>query len=354
MSKKFRTACACRQGQRNRKCGRECEDYAEVYQDDKYAIIALADGATSADHAKEAARINVRAFIHVFQDDYLWSLQSGTAIKKRLLTEINDKFRETRWALNHLSATLTGVAINKITGEVIILSIGDGTVIALDADHEAYRLVEPFNNGDRNRTYFTNDYDIIVKSDEGNSIKILNLRMPGSIVDSLKNLTGFLIFSDGGNEIFTQHFGKGAEFIRRIAEEVWVNDNNDYIKECTEDISGNYTSDDISIAVVVTDYATDMEVRRDIVINNPVSVDFYDQYENNIDVDISIEEETKDDVMMSFEDYLLNEIRKKPRTVEELRSAGIGDKNAVLSAVIPALKSGKVIFKNGKFCTPDN
>ena len=353
MSGIFRTACCSEQGRRNKNRRRECEDYSEVFQNDKYAIIAIADGATCAEHAKDAAIINVETFIHVFQDDYLWNINSYIEIKKRLLDAINDRFRETKWDITQLSATLTGVAVNKKTGDVFVLSIGDGTVIALDADHEAYRLVEPFNKGDKNRTYFTNDYKLIMDKNEGNFIENYNLVMSGGTIDSLRKLTGFLIFSDGGDDVFTKHFGKGAEFIRCIAEEVWVNDNNDYIKTCTEDISGNYTKDDVSIAVMVTDYATDIEVKNRIVVNSPLAVDFYDKYDNNIDVDISIAEEHDDDTMMSFEDYLCNEIRKKPRTVEELKSAGIGD-NTILRAVVPILKSGKILFKDGKFFTADN
>lgn len=348
----FKAACIYKQGQRNNQYGRECEDYAKVYQDNNYIIMAIADGATAASHARKAAEINVKTFINIFRQDYFWNIENSASLKKHLLNEINNKFKDTRWNIRDLSATLTGVAINKRNGDVIIISIGDGTVVLLDADHEAFRFVSPLNiNGDLDKTYFTNQLELI-NSNEGNVVKMINLNMENNSVEALRRITGFTIFSDGGDTIFTKYFGKGAEFIKRIAEEVWINGDNSYMEKCAEDIAGNYTNDDISIATIVTDYATDIKITHNIVVHEETTADCAVET-GEIDVDIPIEEKTPDDTMMSFEHYLVNEISKKSRTVEELAEAGIGDENRILKMVLPALKSGRIIYKNGKFCKSD-
>ncbi|MCR5717896.1 MAG: protein phosphatase 2C domain-containing protein, partial [Oscillospiraceae bacterium] len=142
---------------------RVCQDVADSYEDDKIAIIAVADGKAGKNlpaAAVAAARANIDAIFSFFRDPATWHIRERNQFKETALRMLENALENVaageEYEFEELRATVSAVAV-RANGEYLAISIGDSAVIAFDADMKPKVLIPPYREGVKNRTVYTND-----------------------------------------------------------------------------------------------------------------------------------------------------------------------------------------------------
>ncbi len=165
-----------------------CQDVVASFTKNGMSVIALADGAGSAQHSLEGATIVVNAickymannFVKVFNDEDLMEIKRG--ILDDILHRLNKRAKRLKCDLRELASTLIFIVV-KEDKQCIIGHIGDGCIVSKDKN--GWKIVSLENKvSSVNETEFVTSRNVFA-----------TMRMyKGEITDGLSS---FAIMSDG-------------------------------------------------------------------------------------------------------------------------------------------------------------
>ena len=191
----------------NSVCGRahtqvyaNCQDYSEVYCDDRVTVIAISDGCSSANAAREAAVRNVKAAIEFCKQESVLRMKDD-AFCRKLVDAVNESLYMSEADYGELCATLAVVAVFH-TGEYILANIGDGTILSLSSDFRPQITLAPFNDGD-------------------------------------------------GAEVILKNMQFGIDVCESMAQALLDGTGKDNVEHLTTEIAAKYTADDVTAAMLV-------------------------------------------------------------------------------------------------------
>lgn len=221
-----------------------CQDKTYSTTFDNTQVVALADGAGSAvfSHygAETAAEHVCNLLSHNF--DLYFNDENGVAVKRYLISSLNDELGETakrlKCSIDDLASTLLVVAVKK--EQFIIIHIGDGIIGYLRED-ELKIASHPQNGEFVNETVFTTSKKAIF------SMKLLK--------GTLNRISGFVLMSDGTETGFydkrKQCF---AAALRRIIQlsmlYVHPEELQDQLQQSFKDTLCHVTQDDCSMVIL--------------------------------------------------------------------------------------------------------
>ena len=179
------SSCEVR-GKGHIKTKRPCQDKTKAIYKKKTYVIALSDGAGSAEFSRDGASCVVDTITKLFTErfDELFSIENGVIVKEIIMKTLLDELialSETMMCdINKLASTLLAVAVNK--ERFIVCHIGDG-VIGYLYKNELKVASSPRNGEYANETHF------VTSKDAMNYLRIYK--------GSTDSIGGFVIMSDG-------------------------------------------------------------------------------------------------------------------------------------------------------------
>ena len=389
---------------------RICQDYADSYSDENVTIIAVADGKSgknSPQAAVTAARANVDAVIAFFRDPATWRIAEKNDFKEtalRMLNKALEAAADGAFRFEALRATISAVAV-RANGEFLAISIGDGTVAALDREMHPTILLPPYREGARgNRTVYTNDL---------NGSKAHMSVWGGTLPQS--NFIAFTAFTDGADSL-TRRKEESTNVLRMAAACTLFGSGNAYISEAIGEIADTYTKDDVALAILTVEsdetYATaknilleakaakdaaaaaeetaapadppappmpeeippmpeedvDRETQDETVpqeesepqeIPDDESPAEENAAEDTADAETETEESAPEEETSDIDDELpdptpaelviLRAVFAHPRTADELTAEGFVRKGHIIEATLPLIRAGRIRYEDGKF-----
>ncbi len=210
----------------------DCQDVIKKYVGENLCITVLSDGAGSKKYGKDCAEVLCDTVINYFKTG-IGKFNSEKFITKLLFALSNKGLDE-----KNSGATLLFTVIEK--NNFLIGHLGDGVIIKGKGDaFEAISL--PENGHLANFTYF------LPASDAENHFRYTTGQTENTV---------FIMASDGISDmLYEPDTNKGCSACNKIAE--WIEDYSE--AECDEilrdnlkEIFSNYSSDDLSIAVIKT------------------------------------------------------------------------------------------------------
>ena len=228
----------------NSVCGRahtqvyaNCQDYSEVYCDDRVTVIAISDGCSSANAAREAAVRNVKAAIEFCKQESVLRMKDD-AFCRKLVDAVNESLYMSEADYGELCATLAVVAVFH-TGEYILANIGDGTILSLSSDFRPQITLAPFNDGDAYHTIFTNQRD--------KALHTMQFKRGNCFTEEIY---GFLALTDGA-EVILKNMQFGIDVCESMAQALLDGTGKDNVEHLTTEIAAKYTADDVTAAMLV-------------------------------------------------------------------------------------------------------
>lgn len=218
--------------------GRGCEDFAMVAPLglSRYAL-AVADGAGSARHGAEGARIACLTAIHALKSGE--PLEGVASCCRRALNQSAAALDEhvSNWATTLLVASL---ALTPSGILVRALQIGDG-VILQSSGSRAYALTTP------QRGEFANQTTFLTSPDWGESVQYRRLRLPAA--------GGVVLLTDGPmSALYRPQTGEVApaaqvllDWGRRGSTQQWKAD----VQQALDDSFANMSQDDLGVAAAL-------------------------------------------------------------------------------------------------------
>ncbi len=213
---------------------KECQDIVKSFSNDELSVIALCDGAGSKKHGTKAAETVANATIDFIKSNF----QSFNptvfvdSINNQLeLLDLNEK---------NAGTTLIFVAANK--NKYIVGHIGDGVI--LKGNEEGFNVLSAPENGHIvNITYFLPSE----RADE-------HFRMQSG---AIKEKTAFILSSDGASDfLYDPKNGVGynaCNIFYQWAKEKTKAECESNIQNALQTELAKYTSDDMSIALLITE-----------------------------------------------------------------------------------------------------
>ena len=339
----MKISSACLTGKNNQRKGWEAQDCVKILNTPYVSSIAIADGASSAEHSREGAVVNVETWTNFVQKSYPWEFQSEDNFREHttLLNEINAQFEKMPYEKPHLSATLAGVAVRN-DNRVLITSIGDGFVIGFDRNLDPNILIYPYHIGKTTRTCFT--------CQPAEAQKTMQLLI-GTTHDCLRMadevITGFAVFSDGADYL-VEHLLHGGELLRQLAAYT-VSGQQDFASRLVRMISENYSYDDISIACMMMESNDVLELSKTIIEeaekNSSVSLD--------AEAAAPVQAEPDFSEVYPFYRPVLQGLYLKPMTHEELEENGYCLPGKVMEMLLPLMQNEIVEFRDNQFRLSD-
>jgi len=238
-------------GKGHLKLNKVCQDHSKKYEK-KINILTLADGAGSKSHShiasklltKEICKYLKKNFDKIYEGEYIY-------VRENLMTYLLEKLKNKQYSLSlnsidQLASTLLFVAIkdNKfITGH-----IGDG-VIGYVKNDELKVISKPENGEYANSTYFIHP-------------KFKNMLRLGK--GELKNITGFILMTDGGEDGL---YDKRKQKLIETNKEIIVSLKNKSVSRVEKNLKKHIkklfrqiTMDDVSIGVIsINDSTIDLQ-----------------------------------------------------------------------------------------------
>ena len=239
---------------------RLCQDLAGSYSDENVTVIAVADGKAGRympQAAVAAARANIAAIIDFFREPATWRIAEKNDFKNTALRMLdsaleaaagNDGFR-----YEELRATISAVAVRS-NGEFLALSVGDGTVVALDQELNPSVLIPPYREGLRGKTVFTND------PDGANA----HISVWGGTIEQ-SGFLAFAVFTDGADYL-TRHMADGTNVLRTAAACTLFGSGSEYIEQEITEIAKEHSKDDVALAVLSVETDNAFAVAKNVVI----------------------------------------------------------------------------------------
>ena len=229
----MKISTACITGKTHLENNIDCQDVIKKYMSENLCIIVLSDGAGSKKYGKECAEVLCKTVINYFKEG-IGKFDDERFINKLLFTLSNKDLDE-----KNSGATLLFTVVEN--NNFLIGHLGDGVIIKGDGNKfEAISL--PENGHLVNFTYF------LPASDAQNHFRYAT----GKSSDN----TVFIMASDGISDmLYEPDTNQGCSACKKIAE--WIEEYSE--AECDEilrdnlkEIFSNYSSDDLSIAVIKT------------------------------------------------------------------------------------------------------
>lgn len=231
-------------------CGRShmknsipCQDKTIYSDSNNINIIALADGAGSAELSHYGAETVVKAACEFISDNFdtLINNEDGKQVKIDILNyltgSLNCKSRELSCELSALASTFLMVAVKG--SQFLICHIGDG-VIGYLKDSELKIASKPENGEFANTTTFVTSKDALL------SMKLIKGKS--------ESINGFVLMSDGTAESFyrKQDESLAPVLIKMMHRNAILDHDKIYrsIKESFDSVVVNNTQDDCSIAIM--------------------------------------------------------------------------------------------------------
>ena len=199
---------------------------AGTYCDEELSVIVVADGAVGSKRpaaCRRAAKINVDTMIAFFQNKWTWRITDKNEFKDAALRELMAAYeaeaKNGKYAVDDLSATVSAVAL-KANGEFLAVSIGSGTVAALNHEMQPSVLIPPNPNKKRCVNHIDN---------AKRSIKAWGGTLEQSPFIAFAVYTtgaGTLVMEDSGSEHSLRTaaactlFGSGDEYISKMVTEI--------------------------------------------------------------------------------------------------------------------------------------
>ncbi|MCH5321243.1 MAG: protein phosphatase 2C domain-containing protein [Eubacterium sp.] len=211
-----------------------CEDFVDGYLNDDEAIIALADGGGSKKYAFETARLLCRKIIELF----ISNINFMSLDESKLVSFLNDALVATNLPLNEMGSTFLFVAVKD--GKYLAGHTGDGVIIKGDGENFTV-LSKPENGEFANVTYFLPNLESGEK----------HMRLyRGDANESLS----FILASDGvADMLYDYETLEGMNICNKLNswnKKYSKNECDETIKYNLENVLSEYSSDDLSIAVM--------------------------------------------------------------------------------------------------------
>ena len=228
----MKISTACVTGKTHLENNIECQDVVKKYIGENLCITVLSDGAGSKKYGKNCAEVLCETVINYFKDG-IGKFNAEKFITKLLFALYNKDLDE-----KNSGATLLFTVIEN--NNFLIGHLGDGVIIKSDGD-EFKAVSLPENGHLANFTYF------LPSSDAQNHFRYTT----GKAKDAV-----FIMASDGISDmLYEPDTNQGCNACKKMAE--WLEKYSE--AECDEilsdnlkEIFSNYSSDDLSIAIIKT------------------------------------------------------------------------------------------------------
>ncbi|MBB1126715.1 PP2C family serine/threonine-protein phosphatase [Thiospirillum jenense] len=242
----YKTVCAAVQGISHSGANIPCQDRVLSMSKNGITVLSLADGAGSAKHSDTGAEIIVnqinRLIIENFHEFYEMNEDNlKVKISSAIFYSLFWESFERNIPIKHLSSTLLFVAVNE--SNYLVGHIGDGMIGYMHNENMEV-IVDVFSYPAKgeyyNSTFFTTDDNI------QQQLRIYR--------GSMEKIEGFIIMSDGGDEVlFDKKEKKFSPAVRKIFD--WLLDYSGEEVQATllknmEEKFRLKTSDDCSVGVL--------------------------------------------------------------------------------------------------------
>lgn len=116
--------------------GQECQDALLFWEDERFAVIAAADGVTACPNAREGAQLTCRGtadFVRREQERIFGFSHRALAylLTNHILYCLEQQTGKAGTPLEDYASTLAAAVLDKQTGQVRLFNLGDGTVLSL-------------------------------------------------------------------------------------------------------------------------------------------------------------------------------------------------------------------------------
>ena len=232
------------QGKGHVKTGTPCQDRTYHVKQNNVDVIALADGAGSANMSHYGAKFVTMKICQLLSEQFemYYNEEDGAAVKRVIigillegLEQLSNKFN---CDIKDMASTLLVVAIHD--GKYIILHIGDG-VIGYVKNDELKVASHPENGEFVNTTIFVTSKDALA------TMKLMKGQLNG--------ITGFTLMSDGTEtSLYDKKEKKLAPVLKKMMDLLKLMDSDCLqleIEKSFEKVIKNSTSDDCSIILFV-------------------------------------------------------------------------------------------------------
>lgn len=245
---KFRVICDIAAGRRNTSDQKDCEDVVAYQRSESqgWIVVALADGAGSAENAREGAQISAITTIEAVKYNHkeIYAMNDDLAIKF-ILTEVIERLgqaaKEKQQPLKSFASTLLFIVIVK--DRFLLGQLGDGRIAVLKSQADQWdSAFSPVKGEFHNETIFT------VSSNAQQLIK--------SREEPVDDIMGCVLMSDGAEEsLFERETGKFSAAIDTFY--VWLTGKNGRkqikraLSQALQGPMKEKTFDDLSVAIMV-------------------------------------------------------------------------------------------------------
>lgn len=359
---------------------RLCQDLADTYQDDDVTIIAVADGKAGRNApqaAVAAARVNIDTIIAFLRDPATWRIAEKNDFKNTALRMLDSSLETVagggEFTYEELRATVSAVAVRS-NGEFLAISIGDGTVVALDPDMNPSVLIPPYREGIKNRTVYTNDPD-----GAGEHMAAWG----GTLTQS--NFVAFAVFTDGADYL-TRRLTEGANILRTAAACTLFGSGTEYIVEAIGEIAEKHSRDDVALAVLTDETDEAFASAKTVLLESRAAKEaaeaeeaqeiLSEPIEGDEPYTVTPEEELEpapapdpaetelptppmptsevDPALAEMDPQpvdlvVLRAVYAQPLSAQELVDGGYVRQGRVLEAVLPLIRANKIRYEDGKF-----
>ncbi|MEE5993170.1 MAG: protein phosphatase 2C domain-containing protein [Oscillospiraceae bacterium] len=282
---------------------------AGTYCDEDLSVIVVADGAVGTKRpaaCRRAAKINVETMIAFFQNKWTWRITDKNEFKdaalRELMTAYEAEAKNGKYAVDDLSATVSAVAL-KSNGEFLAVSIGSGTVAALNHEMLPSVLIPPNPNKKR----CVNHIDSAKRS----------VKAWGGTLEQ-SPFIAFAVYTTGAGALVMEDSSESAHSLRTAAACTLFGSGDEYISKMMAEIIENGENKDAALAVMVAESDEAIKVGRDVLLQaqSAQSAALEESEEDEEETEATTEETVAEEVAPE-ETKQETETEEKPSTKEE-------------------------------------
>lgn len=229
---------------------------AGTYCDEELSVVVVADGAVGTKRpaaSRRAAKINVETMIAFFQNKWTWRITDKNEFKdaalRELMTAYEAEAKNGKYAVDDLSATVSAVAL-KTNGEFLAISIGSGTVAALNHEMQPSVLIPPNPNKKR----CVNHIDSAKRS----------IKAWGGTLEQ-SPFIAFAVYTTGAGSLVMEDSGS-QHSLRTAAACTLFGSGDEYISKMMAEIIKDGENKDAALAVIVAESDETIKVGRAVLL----------------------------------------------------------------------------------------
>ncbi|MBR4904757.1 MAG: protein phosphatase 2C domain-containing protein [Selenomonadaceae bacterium] len=244
----WKSACCAVQGKSHAKKNIPCQDKVARREENDVHVIALADGAGSAEFSHYGAECVVNRVTAFVADKFfdLISQEDGNKVKQEILSvalqALKDEAEIINCELKDLASTLLIAAVRD--EKFFLVHLGDGVIGYLN--DEGLKVATTPDNGE-----FSNETVFITSSDASAHMRIYK--------GNLKNISGFILMSDGTEQsLYNKRKKTLAPAVKRLMHRTTLIDGKiltPQLEEALSTVVADNTQDDCSIAILARNSA---------------------------------------------------------------------------------------------------